>query len=81
MSQLFKTYEEEQEDQELFEIPDTSAALKSIEQAALQQEHVEEEEEEKKQGKKKRQPRKGVLCICGRPGCGIGPMQEIGREY
>ena len=39
-----------------------------------------ENEKEAKAGRKPKQRRGGMICICGNPGCGIGPMEETNGQ-
>lgn len=65
-----------------FTIPTTKPIVDELEEAfklELQREHREETEELEKEGKnnkKARQRQGGIICCCGAPGCGIGPMVE-----
>jgi hypothetical protein len=76
--------EEEQKDKSEdfdagFKIPETKTVMSELDELymeALREEHKEEMEQDEKEGKPKKKRRGGVICICGAPGCGIGPMQE-----
>lgn len=64
-----------------FKPPETKemvSELDSLYMEALRDEHKEEMEEAEKQGKPKKKRRGNIICICGCPGCGIGPMQQKG---
>lgn len=75
MEQKFKQYGEDDNDFSAgFKIPETR--LGTI-QDVLQRAHQDEDEKSEREGKpKKRNKRKNIICCCGSPGCGIGPMQE-----
>lgn len=79
MSQIFRTREQEQEEEKsTFQIPNTRSALDALTEA-LQKEH-QEQMEDPKNAKKKKKKRGGTICCCEVPGCGIGPFIEKNGE-
>jgi len=73
-----------------YQLPDTKNILQKLDDAyaeELKDEHKQEMEEEEKQdkgkaaAKKKKRTAGGQICVCGSPGCYIGPMRGTdGKE-
>lgn len=88
MSFRFKEPGEKDEDDFTagFKIPSVKQVLGGLDEAILRKEqlvkeHQEESEQQDKDKKKKpKQKRSGLICYCGAPGCGIGPMVETEKQ-
>jgi len=66
-------------------LPSVGSVLDKLDNALgdidlLAKQHQDENEKEAKAGRKPKQRRGGMICICGNPGCGIGPMEETNGQ-
>lgn len=87
MTTRFKDQKQDDEGGEFslgFKIPKPSSILDKLDKATgdidlLAKQHTDENEKEAKAGRKPKQRRGGMICMCGSPHCGIGPMLETAR--